>query len=67
MFGNHLLRKGKRFGQSMHRGRPMGESFDHGPAGWIRQSRKRCALFIHNLMIGALSEEVKLPVLSRPD
>src|SRR3984957_14364614 len=42
MFGNHLLREGKRFRQSMHRGRPMGESFDHRPAGWIRQSRKCC-------------------------
>src|SRR4029077_19920589 len=42
MFRNHLLRECKPFRQSMHRGRPMGESFDHRPAGWIRQSRKCC-------------------------
>jgi len=35
----------------MHRGRPMGESFDHGPPGWIRQGRKRCTQFIHNRMV----------------
>src|ERR1700683_2701938 len=35
----------------MHRGRPMGESFDHCPPGWIGQSRKRCAQFIHNHMV----------------
>jgi hypothetical protein len=29
----------------------MGESFDHGPPGWIRQSRKRCTKFIHNHMV----------------
>jgi hypothetical protein len=29
----------------------MGESFDHRPAGWIRQSRKRCIQFIHNRMV----------------
>ena len=29
----------------------MGESFDHRPPGWIRQSRKRCAQFIHNHMV----------------
>jgi len=29
----------------------MGESFDHCPPGWIRQSRKRCAQFIHNRMV----------------
>ncbi len=29
----------------------MGESFDHRPAGWIRQSRKRCIQFIHNCMV----------------
>src|ERR1700730_3756247 len=40
MIGNHLLRKCKRFRQSVHRGRPMGEPFDHCPPGWIRQSRK---------------------------
>jgi len=36
---NHLLRECKRFRQSMHRGRPTGESFDHRPAGWVTQSR----------------------------
>ena len=35
----------------MHRGRPMGESFDHRPAGWIRQSRKCCIETIHNHMV----------------
>jgi hypothetical protein len=35
----------------MHRGRPVGESFDHRPPGWIRQSRKRCTQFIHNRMV----------------
>jgi len=29
----------------------MGESFDHCPPGWIRQSRKRCAQSIHNHMV----------------
>ena len=29
----------------------MGESFDHRPAGWIRQSRKGCIQFIHNRMV----------------
>ena len=29
----------------------MGESFDHRPPGWIRQSRKRCTQFIHNRMV----------------
>ena len=29
----------------------MGESFDHRPAGWIRQSRKRGIQFIHNRMV----------------
>ena len=29
----------------------MGESFDHCPPGWIRQSRKRCTQFIHNHMV----------------
>ena len=29
----------------------MGESFDHGPAGWIRQSRKCCTKIIHNHMV----------------
>jgi hypothetical protein len=29
----------------------MRESFDHCPPGWIRQSRKRCAQFIHNHMV----------------
>src|SRR3984957_17561077 len=43
MFGNHLLRECERLRQSMHRGRTMREPFDHGPPGWIRQSRKRCA------------------------
>ncbi len=35
----------------MHRGRPVGEPLDHCPAGWIRQSRKRCTKFIHNHMV----------------
>src|SRR5271169_545708 len=35
MFRNHLLRDCKRFRQSMHRGRTMGELFDHPPPGWI--------------------------------
>ena len=35
----------------MHRGRPVGESFDHCPAGWIRQSRKCCTKIIHNRMV----------------
>src|SRR6202023_1267902 len=35
----------------MHRGRPMGESLDHCPPGWIRQSRKCCSQFIHNHMV----------------
>src|SRR6202030_821530 len=47
----HLLRKCKRFRQSMHRGRPTGESFDHCPPGWIRQSGKCCTQFIHNHMV----------------
>src|ERR1700722_20299489 len=51
MFRNHLLRKCKRFRQSMHRGWPMGESFDHRSPGWIRQSGKRCTQFIHNHMV----------------
>jgi len=29
----------------------MGESLDHCPPGWIGQSRKRCAQFIHNRMV----------------
>jgi len=29
----------------------MGESFDHGPAGWVRQSRKCCIELIHNHMV----------------
>ena len=29
----------------------MGESFDHGPAGWIRQSRKCRTQSIHNQMV----------------
>ena len=29
----------------------MGESFDHCPPGWIRQSGKRCTQFIHNHMV----------------
>jgi len=29
----------------------MGESCDHRPPGWIRQSRKCCAQFIHNHMV----------------
>jgi hypothetical protein len=29
----------------------MGESFDHCPAGWIRQSRKCCTQSIHNHMV----------------
>ena len=29
----------------------MGESFDHRPAGWIRQSRKGCIQLIHNRMV----------------
>jgi hypothetical protein len=35
----------------MHGGRPVGESFDHCPPGWIRQSRKRCTQSIHNRMV----------------
>ena len=35
----------------MHRGRPMGESFDHRPARRIRQSRKRGIQSIHNRMV----------------
>ncbi len=29
----------------------MGESFDHRPAGWIRQGRKCCTQIIHNHMV----------------
>jgi hypothetical protein len=29
----------------------MRESFDHCPAGWIRQSGKRCVQVIHNRMV----------------
>ena len=29
----------------------MGESFDHCPPGWIRQSRKCCTQLIHNHMV----------------
>ena len=29
----------------------MGESFDHRPPGWIRQSRKCCIQLIHNQMV----------------
>jgi hypothetical protein len=29
----------------------MGESFDHRPSGWIRQSRKCCIQLIHNQMV----------------
>ncbi len=29
----------------------MGESFDHCPAGWIRQSRECCTQSIHNHMV----------------
>ena len=29
----------------------MGEPLDHGPAGWIRQSRKCCVQAIHNRMV----------------
>jgi len=39
----------------------MGESFDHRPAGWIRQSREGCVQFIHNHMV------VKYPSMSRVD
>src|SRR5579864_8577501 len=35
----------------MHGGRPTGESFDHRPPGWIRQSRKGCTQTIHNHMV----------------
>src|SRR5579862_6351382 len=35
----------------MHRGRPMGESFDHRPTGGIRQSSKCCTQLIHNHMV----------------
>src|SRR5208337_2675943 len=51
MFRNHLLRECKRFRQSMHRGRPMGESFDHRPTGGIRQSPECCTQSIHNHMV----------------
>src|ERR1700733_2058258 len=51
MIWNHLLRECKRFRQSMHRGWPMGESFDHSPAVWIRQSRKCCTQIIHNHVV----------------
>jgi hypothetical protein len=39
----------------------MGESFDHRPAGWIRQSRKCCIQLIHNHMV------VNYPSLSSGD
>jgi hypothetical protein len=39
----------------------MGEPFDHCPAGWIRQSRKRCIQLIHNRMV------VNYPALSSVD
>ena len=29
----------------------MGESFDHPPPGWIRQSSKCCTQLIHNYMV----------------
>ncbi|MBV9398861.1 MAG: site-specific integrase [Bryobacterales bacterium] len=32
----------------MHRSRPAGERLDHGPPGWIRQSRECCTQSIHN-------------------
>src|SRR5579863_8722729 len=35
----------------MHRGRTMGEPFDHRPPGWIRQSCERCTQSIHNRMV----------------
>jgi hypothetical protein len=35
----------------MHRGRPVGESFNHCPPGWIGQSSKRGTQFIHNRMV----------------
>src|SRR5271155_108214 len=35
----------------MHRGRPTGESFDHCPPGWIRQSRKCSIQTINNHMV----------------
>jgi hypothetical protein len=39
----------------------MGESFDHRPAGWIRQSRKCCIQLIHNRMV------VDYPLMSSVD
>src|ERR1700732_2693930 len=35
----------------MNRVRPMGESFDHRPAGWIRQGRQLCIELIHNHLV----------------
>jgi hypothetical protein len=29
----------------------MGESFDHRPTGWIRQSRECCTQTVHNHMV----------------
>ena len=38
----------------------MGEPFDHGPPGWIRQSRKCCTQSIHNHMVVDCLVNVKL-------
>ena len=35
----------------MHRGRPIGEAFDHRSPGGIGQSRKCCTQSIHNHMV----------------
>jgi len=37
----------------------MGESFDHRPTGWIRQSRKCCTETIHNHMVVDFPVDVK--------
>ena len=37
----------------------MGESFDHPPPGWIRQSSKCCTQLIHNHMVVDLAVNVK--------
>jgi hypothetical protein len=39
----------------------MGESFDHGPPGWVGQSGKRCVQSIHNRMV------VDYPTMSSVD
>jgi hypothetical protein len=45
----------------------MGESFDHCPAGWIRQSRECCTQIIHNHMVVHCLVNVKCALIQGAD